>query len=387
MGLGANWKGVHIEATPLQNPSATRLVTTTRDASAIGALTLSGSSEVVPVDDPAREMKRYVERLRLELFPPDRALLDRKVSELRDPQIHAGLRAESLRKLMTVDSLYDSSGARIDSFGGRLMTYRPDPSLLGAATEVALSLKDPAQRLWLWDALVTGPMTPMDRSVLVAPAGRALASETDLRVQLMLVNVLNLSARNPLARAALESAARDDVDSARPELVRMAARRKLTDGADWNDYFIARLKDPRVPDAERVELLRYAQSISNSGSWASRGGGMKLDETAERELGRLLKDSSSTEVVAAAVMLLGDRLVPGSPENHGSAVAYEELLDFLQAGTGKPGADPKVRGLALTSLLFDLRLHPEARPVFEEVVARDRDPALRERARQALDRQ
>jgi hypothetical protein len=160
----------------------------------------------------------------------------------------------------------------------------------------------------------------------------------------------------------------------------------LNGGASWNDYFVARLKAPQVPDAERVELIHYALSISSSGRWGSRGGRMKLDEAAERSLGGLLKSPASTEVVAAAARLLGDRLLPRSAENRGSSVAYEELLDFLRAGTGKPEADPKVRSSVLTQLLFDLRSHPEARPVFEDIVVRDRDPVLRERARQALER-
>jgi hypothetical protein len=79
-------------------------------------------------------------------------------------------------------------------------------------------------------------------------------------------------------------------------------------------------------------------------------------------------------------------LLPQSADQRGSPVAYEELLDFLRAGTGKPEADPKVRGSVLTQLLFDLRLHPEARPAIEDIVAHDSDPLLRERARQALER-
>jgi hypothetical protein len=308
------------------------------------------------------------------------------MTELRDPQRQPGLRAQALRQLMTVDSLYDSSGSRLDSFAGRVMTYRPDPALLGAATQVALTDKDPEVRRWLWNTLVADPLIAIAPAVLVAPAGQALASETDLQVQLMLVNILSRSAANPQARAALESAASRSADIDRPELVRMAARRVLDDGAGWNDYFVARLKDPQVPDAERVELINYALSLSSSGAWMVRSGvRMKLDDAAERSLGSLLRSAASAEVVAAAARLLGSRLPPRSAENRGSPVAYEELLDFLRAGTGKPDADPQVRGSVLTQLLFDLRLHPEARPVFEEIVARDRDPVLRERARQALD--
>jgi hypothetical protein len=382
--LGAAWKGVQIEAASVENPATSKIGWTTRDISLFGSPRLAAVTGIVPADDPDRDMDGFVQRLRLELFPPDRALLDQKMSELLDPQLQPSLRAQALRQLMTVDSLYDSSGSRLDSFGGRLVRYPPDPALLGAATEVAITSKDPALRLWIWDTLIMGPLNPIDPAVLVAPAARALASETDRRVQLMLVDILNLSVGNPQARAALESAANGSgID--RAELVRMAARRVLNGGTGWNDYFIARLKDPKVPDAERVELIHYAYNISSSGRFVRSGGMMKLDEAVERSLGSLLKGPASPEVVAAAASVLGSRLFPRSAEVRGSSVAYEELLDFLRAGTGKPEADPKVRGSVLNQLVIDLRLHPEARTVFEEVVARDRDPGLREAARRALE--
>jgi beta-lactamase regulating signal transducer with metallopeptidase domain len=387
ISLGAGWKGVVIEAISVRSPSRPKVQTTTRDASQFVNQLSAEARDLIPVDDPERDMERFVERMRLELFPPDRALLDQKMSELRDPRLQPGMRAQALRNLMTVDSLYDSFGARMDSFAGRVSTYRPDPALLGAATELAMTDKDPEVRRWLWNTLVADPFVPVAPAALVMPAGRALAGETDLHVQLMLVNILSRSAANPQARAALESAASRRADVDHPELVRMAARRVLDDGTGWNDYFFGRLKDPQVPDAERVELLNYTLSLSSSGHLMVRSGvRMKLDEAAERSLGSLLKSPASTQVVAAAARLLGDRLLPRSAENRGSPVAYEELLDFLRAGTGKPEADPQVRSSVLTQLLFDLRSHPEARPVFEDIVVRDRDPVLRERARQALER-
>jgi beta-lactamase regulating signal transducer with metallopeptidase domain len=386
MSLGADWKGVVIEATSVQNPSRAKVQTTTRDASQLVNQLSAESRELIPVDDPDRDMERFVERLRLELFPPDRALLDQRMSELRDPRLSPGRRAQALTKLMTVDSLYDSFGSRLDSFAGRVSTYRPDPALLGAATEVAMTATDPELRLWLWGTLITGPLNPFDPALLVAQAGRALARETDLRVQLMLVNILNLSSANPEARAALDSFANREANRVRPELARMAARRMLNGGAGWNDYFMTRLKDPQVPDAERLELLNYVSTISSTGRWVRSDSRLKLDEAAERGLGSLLKSPASTEVVAVAVRLLGDRLVPLSAEDRGSSAAREELIDFMRAGTGKPEADPKARRSAQVSLSFGLRYSPETRQLFEDIVERDRDPVLREATRKALDR-
>jgi beta-lactamase regulating signal transducer with metallopeptidase domain len=389
MGLGADWQGVVTEATSVQSPSVRKVLSTTLDASVLGIVLPAEARDAMPVDDPDRDMNRFVERMRLELFPADRTLVDQKLFELRDPELSPFLRAQALSQLMKLDSLYDSSGARMDSFGGRVMTYRPDPALLRAATEVAMTDKDPEVRSRLWSTLSglapTSPY-PIDPAVLAAPAGRALASETDLHMQLLLVRILSRIAADPEARAALESAASNSADNDRPELVRMAARRVLDGGAGWNDYFLERLRDPRVPDAERVELIQHAYLISNTSHWAGPGGKMKLDEAAERSLGSLLKSSASTEVVAAAVSLLTSRLVLRSADKAGSRVAFEELLDFLRAGTGKPGADPRIRSSVLAQLVYDLPSHPEARPVFEDIVARDVDPALRESARQALDR-
>jgi hypothetical protein len=365
-------------------------MTTTRDASLMALLLSEVERDAMPADDPDRDMDRFVERMRLDLFPADRTLVDQKLSALRDPELRPFLRVQALGELMKLDSLYDSSGARMDSFAGRVTGYTPDPALLEAATEVAMTDKDPEVRSLLWNTLtgsapVPGMPYPGNPAVLVAPAGRALAGETDLHVQLLLVRILSRIAEDPQARAALESAASNSVDINRPELVRMAARRVLDGGAGWKDYFPARLRDPRVPDAERVELIRHAYRISTNNRWAGPVGRMALDEAAARSLGSLLNSSASTEVVAAALSLLTSPVVR-SLDEAGSRVAYEEMLKFLRAGTGKPGADRQIRSSVLKRLVMDLSLHPEARPVFEDIVARDVDPALRESARQALDR-
>jgi hypothetical protein len=148
---------------------------------------------------------------------------------------------------------------------------------------------------------------------------------------------------------------------------------------------MTRLKDPQVSDAERLKLLHYVSYISSSGRWVRSGARMKLDEAAERSLGSLLNSSASTEVVTAAAGLLRGRLLPVSPGTRGSAAAREELIGFMRAGTGKPEADPKIRRSLLGSLFHDLRSDPQIRLLFEEIVARDRDPVLREVARQALE--
>jgi hypothetical protein len=311
-------------------------------------------------------MEFFVETIRLTLFPRDRALLDKKLSELRDPQLEPNLRRVALARLLSADSRRASLGSdRIPQ------TYRPDPALISAATDVAMTESDAAMRDQVWKTLRSATIPRMDPAVLVVPAQQALVIEEDPRVQLELVNILGMSAANPRARAALESVAGSD----RLELVRMAARRVLNGGAGWNEYFVARLNDPQVPDADRLELIRYMRSsvstLSGLGALT-----MQLDEAVERSLGGQLKKPASTQVVSAAAELLGWA---------GGAAAREELIDFLRTGLGQPLADAKIRRSVLSQMAFGRSLRPEIRQLFEEISARDSDSLLRAAARQALD--
>jgi hypothetical protein len=370
--LGADWTGVQIEASSVQGPTGYRVMWRTFETpdGVLNLPRLTALWDDFPAEDPDREMDRLVQRMRLELFPPDRAFLAQKMAEFRDPQLDAVSRRYALHQLMTADSRRDSLGIRTIS-----RTYRPDPALLGAAAEVAMEASDPALRLQIWGALM-GPVTPrIDPGLLVAPVGLALATETDQRVQLTLVNILSLSLTDARARAALELVA-NSADSARPELVRMAARRVLNDGAGWSDYFVTRMNDPQVTDAQRIELINYVYSITGTSRLVMGDAIMRLDEAAERSLASLMKKRGATDVALAAAGLL---------QNAGGAVARREFIELLRTGTGEPLADNKVRRSALAALAYTLRSHPELRPVFEDVRARDPDPVLREAAQQALD--
>jgi beta-lactamase regulating signal transducer with metallopeptidase domain len=336
-----------------------------------GVAVLTSLLDDGPPENPERDMEYLVERMRIEIFPPDRALLDQKLSELRNPQLESGVRRFALHQLL-------SAGARRDSFGGGFppQIYRPDPALLAAATDVAMTASDPALRQQLW-SLLTGPRTPrIDPAVFVAPAVRAMARESDLRVLLTLVNILGVNQARSEAREALDSIANSDSESDRPELVRMAARQILDNGAGWNDYFVARMNDPQASDAERHELISYVASATGSSARRMGIAEIKLDEPALRSLAGVMRKQGSTEVALAAARLLSSA---------GGAVAREEIIDFLRTGTGKPEADNKVRRSMLVSLALNLRSHPEDRPLYEEISARDLDPAMREAARQALE--
>lgn len=373
--LGEGWQGVHIEATSALYPSYRLLWRSIDTPGPLYTPRLTALRDDVHVEDPDREMENLVQRMRLELFPPDRAFLDKRMSDFRDPQLEPDQRRQALFQLMTADR-------RRDSFSGAFppRTYRPDPGLISAATDVAITANDPGLRLQIWHIL-GGIGTPrIDPAVLVAPAERALARETDLRVQLGLVSILGMSLADPQVRAVLDSIAYAESERNRPELVRMAARRVLTGGAGWNEYFVSRLDDPQVSDAERLDLINYAYSISG-GSLAPGEMRLQLDEATERSLAGLMNKRDSTEVAVAVVGLLF---------RAGGTVAREEFINYLRAETGRaetgrPAADNEVRRSVLSVLAYSLRSHPEDRPLFEEVMARDHDPAMREAARQALE--
>jgi hypothetical protein len=372
--LGADWQGVQIEGTSARFPPGHRVLWMSEPTNIANIPRLTALWDSVPADNLDRDMDNLIQRMRLEMFPPDRVFLDQKMSEFLDPQLDTMARRQALYQLLTADGRRDSLGTRVVP-----RTYRPDPDLLGAATDVALTASDPALRLQVWNTLTTARIPRIDPVVLVAPAERALARERDLRVQLMMVDILGMSPANSRARAALQSLASSDADSGRAELVRMAARRVVDGGAGWNDYFVARMKDPQVSDTELIELINYVYSISGAigslrlGDAASQ---TQMDEAALRSLASLMKKQGSTDVAVAAVGLL---------RSAGGSVAREEFVDYLRAGTGSPLADNKVRRAVLSGLAYELRSHPEMRPLFQEVSGKDTDPVLREAAQQALD--
>lgn len=367
--LGADWQGVSIEARSASSPGGYRVLWRSNDArEPFETLSLTALWDGIPVENTDRDMENLVARMRLELFPPDRALLERKMSELRDANLDANQRRLALSQLLTADRRRDPSDRRS-------LAYRPDPVLINTALDVATTSSDPALRMQIWSMLVSVGVPRIDPAILIAPADTALAKETDPRVQLALVNTLATSSKDPQARAALESIANSDAEDVRPELVRMAARRVVNDSAGWNDYFVATLSDPRVPDAEKLELISYTNSISAS-TLRVGDAALKMNEAAERSLVNLVKGQGSPVVAQAAVNLLMFA---------GGAVARAEFVSFLSAGTGQSSADSKVRRSVLSALALSLRLHPEIRPLFEQVMSRDLDPAMREAARQALE--
>lgn len=370
--LGADWHGVDIEAMRLQNQPGPKVLWRTSETpdAILNTPRLTALWELRP-ENPDRDMESLVLRMQLTLFPRDPVLLDKLMSELLDPQLESTQRRMALNDLISADS-------RRDSFGNGLppQVYRPDPAMLRAATEVATTASDAALRLNIWYRLSGIGIPRIDPAVLVAPAERALGSESDQRVQLALVSILSIDLKNERARAALNSVAVGELESDRPELVRMAARRVLNDNADWSDYFVSKLGDPRVTDAERVDLINYVYSVTGFNATTMGGASMKLEKADERSLANLMKKQGATEVALAAVGLL---------RSAGGSVANEEFIDYLRSGTGLPLADSKVRTAVLSALAFGLKRQPDLRPLFEDVVARDLDPVLRVAAQQALD--
>lgn len=79
MYLGEDWEGVYVEAFPYRG-SSMRLIWTSYPPSLLTPR-ITAFSDGAPAEDPYRDMDNLVDRMRVELFPPDRNFLDRRLSD------------------------------------------------------------------------------------------------------------------------------------------------------------------------------------------------------------------------------------------------------------------------------------------------------------------
>lgn len=83
--------------------------------------------------------------------------------------------------------------------------------------------------------------------------------EEGVRLEAVIVLSRNFSTE-PRVRSAIEAASQSDPSPS----VRMAARRVLSDGAEWSRYAITTLRDVRLAYAERVRPISYMSRFSSS---------------------------------------------------------------------------------------------------------------------------
>lgn len=319
-------------------------------------------------NDPERDMESLVERMRKDLFPRDPVRLNQWMNELSDPRRDASARLAVLGKLLDYGA---PQGMRA---GG---TIQPSDELLNAATEFAMTAGDPAVRLRVWQSFGGLRLNTLtDPSVMAWPAMRALQGEKDLKVQLVLLTMMSFNSATPGVRAMLESVAFGD----RPELVRKAAQRMLDGNAGWHEYFAATLRDPKMADADRLVLMSYMNWVAGINRRNVGAAALTLDEAGVRSLAAILNNSGVRELRTSALQLMFEagegKLVNGL------------FIDFLRSSADRAMDDREVRSWVLSDLTFSSRLglplRDDVRPAVEEISARDPDPELRQKAREAL---
>ncbi len=179
-----------------------------------------------------------VEMLRRRAFP-DALVKQQLTGRMRDGSLNTVERDQALADLLGTQ---------------RARGQGLDASDVGAIVERAVSM-NPEQRAQLWRNL-RGNSHPY----LLQPLIDYMRRDPDGNVRFEALATLAADyGTEPRARAAIESASRDDPD----EVVRMAARRTLHGDAEWRAYLIATLRNPGLPYAERLApLLRTGRSAS-----------------------------------------------------------------------------------------------------------------------------
>jgi hypothetical protein len=124
-----------------------------------------------------------------------------------------------------------------------------EPAAVRGAIDLAANAGDSKLRAMVWQYMLSA------RSPELVPAlVEAVKQDPDPDVRLQAMTVLAVDyPDDPRMRAALEAAAQQDSRA----LVRAWARRGLNGEIGWNEYIASSLKDPRRPDAERIEALAF----------------------------------------------------------------------------------------------------------------------------------
>jgi hypothetical protein len=254
---------------------------------------------------PAKLAARQVEKLRMQVFPPDIALQQRIVARLGNERLTQAEQFQLLNHLLMLQDQTDGSRQ------GR--ASRLDGTTLLALTRIAARL--PAfTRAQVWTMLRHGRVS---HPVLIEPLVDSLRSDTDRQVRLEALAALMANyAAEPSVRTLLGSVAQQDPD----EVVRIAVRRQLYGQTQWRSDVIAVLNNTALPYESRVAPLRQ----STSGFSVSLSG----------DLQALTQDR---QVLLKLIELVRDNL-----GDSGNVQATREML-ILLAGTNDP----------LVSELFD----------------------------------
>lgn len=320
----------------------------------------AGSADPCP-DNVPNTAAALVRQLQQKVFPPGAAIT-------RPLQAQVG--NSSLAPEERFDAFVELFRQQAKLEGKALFS---DRAVVRSAIELA-QLMDAGHRAQLWRA-----MRGVGNTLLVEPLLASLQQDVEeVRVAVLETLAADFSG-DQRVRAALETAAMSDP---RP-LVRAVARRGLTGNAGWREYVASSLKNPALPDHERVEALLYELYPPDTIE------GFPAPSPAD--YWQILKDMDDASVRSLTQIFPRAEVFRGPPsENllgnfsfvHGQNPAVTEmLLAVLQHDTR--ASNRAVAGRALAEMHAR---EPRVREALLEALAMDPDPLVRNSLGQILQR-
>lgn len=366
-GRTARWKHGHmvtLTAVELQpgGKSTERLYT--------WALVGVDSIAVCPGVPPAKDLPcpavtetaaKMVLELRHEAFPPDASVTRPLQASTADPLLAPEERYKSFAELFKQQT----------RTGGRKLLS--DKEVVRAVIELAPRVS-PVRHAEIWRA-----MRGVGDALLVEPLLASLQLDTE-EVRIAAIETLAADfSGDRRVWLALEAAAAADQ---RP-LVRAVAQRALTGEEGWRAYVTSSLKNPALPDSQRVEALMYelypphTLEVPSDESRANYSRVLgSLDDAAVRALVEIFP--------RADVFRRGpsNNLLGNFASRNAQNPAIIDLLLQVLANDSKA----LNRSTAAQTLTFIRRNDPRVVEALNEAVSSDPDPDVREEIRQMMER-
>jgi hypothetical protein len=311
-----------------------------------------------PVTEAAAKM---VLELRQEVLPPGASVTRPLQVRIADPLLAPEERYNSFAELVKQQA----------KTGGRKLLA--DKDVVSAVVELAPRVS-PVRRAELWRA-----MRGVGDVLLVEPLLVSLQLDSE-EVRIAALETLAADFRDDRrVRLALEAAAAADQ---RP-LVRAVAQRALTGEEGWRAYVASTLKNPALPDSQRVEALMYElyppdtledpSDESRARYWQVLEG---LDDAAVRALVEIFPRAEVFRRWPA------NNLLANFASRNARNPAIIDLLLHVLANDSRA----LNRSTAAQTLTFIRRNDPRVVEALNEAVSSDPDTAVREDIRQMMER-
>jgi hypothetical protein len=289
-------------------------------------------------------LEPVISGLQDQLFPVDEstlAAIEQRVLDTRLPPV------DRMREFARLKRMSERSGS---------VQISDDAALAGV--EILMSVDNDGERQTLLTSL-----TGVDNAVIVQPLSNILRNDTNEATRLQAALALTAFDQDPLARAALETAANIDPSAQ----VRQNARWGLLDTAGRQNLIVATLLDTRLGDAERLEPLLFELDWANEPPVDL---GSAVDATVVNELTALLRREERADT---RVNIVGRFTASSNPALTPMFVERLAEDDSLI-----------VRRLAVEAL-GKRRDEPGVSSAIERAAAEDPSPTVRASAARALD--